>query len=188
MVNAHVDSFARDDKDEEVSNRSGTKNSSLKSKHFLYSSWSGLSAVGELYIHSVLGLMDSGKPLECRLLYRVLLILKRDVQQTSGDLRGHGGSTLQSIWLWKFFLGVLALHRHFAVHIEAVLCGCGEELKELFRWFRGYARAWSAVTGLTRWNDVHSILGQITWPKFLPLGEEDYAGQAWAHIALERVE
>ncbi|KAL3487676.1 hypothetical protein BJX62DRAFT_227827 [Aspergillus germanicus] len=174
MVNAHVDSFARDDNDEKASSRSGPRHPSLKPKSPLYSSWSGLCAAGELYIHSVLGLMDSGKPLECRLLYRVLLILKRDVQQTQGDLRGHSGRTLQSLWFWKVFLGVLALYRHFSIDVEAVLCG----------WFVGHARAWSAVTGPTRWNDVHSILGKITWTNFLPLGEEDYAGQAWALIAL----
>ncbi|KAL3439974.1 hypothetical protein BJX65DRAFT_291310 [Aspergillus insuetus] len=184
LVNTHVDSFARDDKDEKASSRSGPRHPSLKPKSPLYSSWSGLSAAGELYIHSVLGLMDSGNPLECRLLYRVLLILKRDVEQTRGDLGGYSESMLQSLWFWKVFLGALALYSHFTADMEAVLCGCGEELKKIYGLFRGYARDWSAVTRLTQWDDVQAVLGKITWPSFLPSGEEDYAGHAWAHIAL----
>ncbi|KAL2796268.1 hypothetical protein BJX66DRAFT_324199 [Aspergillus keveii] len=190
MVNAHVDSFARDDKNEKASNSSppSTNDASSKQKPPIYSSWSGLSAAGELYIHSVLGLMDSGKPLKCRLLYRVLLILKRDVEQTRDELRGDGGTILQSLWFWKVFVGALALYRHFVSESKAIVCRCARELEELYRWFRGYARAWSAVTGRTHWDDVQCVLARMTWPNFLPLREEDEAGQAWARIALERVE
>jgi hypothetical protein len=90
---------------------------------------------------------------------------------------------VQSLWFWKVFLGGLALHRHFTVDVETVVCGCAGELEELYRWFRGCAKGWSAVTGLSHWGDVQCVLARVTWPSVLPAGEVDYAAHAWAQIA-----
>ncbi|CEL04211.1 hypothetical protein ASPCAL05342 [Aspergillus calidoustus] len=184
LVNSHVASYARDGT--HTASRSSPAGTTAadppsESRTPVYSSWSGLSAAGELYIHSVLGIMNAGSPLECRLLHRVALILQRDVQQTRADLGGDG--VVQSLWFWKVFLGGLALHRHVSVDVETVVRGCAGELEGLYRWFRGCAKGWSAVTGLSHWGDVQCVLARVTWPGVLPAGEVDYAAHAWAQIA-----
>ncbi|KAL2865891.1 Zn(II)2Cys6 transcription factor domain-containing protein [Aspergillus lucknowensis] len=195
LVHAHVASFARDDKDKTATSSfspMGTKCPPSKSRSLLYSSWSGLSAAAELYMYSILGIVDSGNPLECRLLYRVALVLKRDVQQSRGHLTEfancNGESMLRSLWFWKVFNGVLTLYKHFSVDIKAVRCGCEGELQDLYRWFRGCARAWSGLSRKMHWDDVQCELAKISWPSVLPAGEEDYAADLWAGITFGGLE
>ncbi|KAJ0423489.1 hypothetical protein BJY00DRAFT_278646 [Aspergillus carlsbadensis] len=185
LVNAHVSSFAKDDEDRDQNpNFDSTQNAA---KVRLYTSWSGLSAAAELYMHSVLHIMNCGNPLEPRLLHRVLLILKRDIDQTRDDCRRDGTASLlhQSLWFWKVFMGVWALRRHFTIRFETTeteISACRGELKELHEWFRGYARIWSALTGKTQWGDVQRVLARITWPSVLGRGEEDQVADAWAQV------
>ncbi|KAL4866474.1 hypothetical protein BDV12DRAFT_172856 [Aspergillus spectabilis] len=182
LVTSHVSSFAKDDEN------LGPPGKDLRS------SWSGIGATAELYMHSVLNIMNAGKPIECRLLYRILLIMQRDIDQTRDDLSGDHGSLCQFLWFWKVFTGTLALtrsqHRHIAIDMEQTVrpfekCSCEADLEGLYEWFRNCARDWSAVTETTNWIDVQPVLATLAWPTVLSPDGKDYAANAWAQAILE---
>ncbi|KAL2817714.1 hypothetical protein BDW59DRAFT_152516 [Aspergillus cavernicola] len=187
LVTSHVSSFAKDDE-----NLDPAGNEKL-SQPLLRSSWSGIVATAELYMHSVLNIINAGEPIECRLLYRILLIMKQDIDQTRDDLSGDHGSLRQSLWFWKVFTGALALatsqHRHIAIDMKTVgpseKCSCETDLEGLYEWFRNCARAWSAVTETTNWKDVEPVLAIVAWPTVLSQDGNDYAANAWAQAILE---
>lgn len=79
----------------------------------LKSSWSCI-AVG-LYLTSVLGVWNRGLPPENRHLYRNLLTLRRDLDESLSDIMGQDASSWQ-FWFWKAFLGAFCLaHVGFVV-------------------------------------------------------------------------
>lgn len=179
LVTSHISSFSNND-DDQVSTTGGKPSQPL-----LQSSWSGISAVVELYMHSVLNIVNAGEPLESRLLYRILLILKRDIEQTRADLGGTHGSLRQSLWFWKAFLGALALSNHMAIDTRASTpdkWSCEADLDDLYEWFRDCVRAWSAVTGTTDWNLVRSRLAMFAWPAALSHDGKGFGADIWAQM------
>ncbi|OJJ60477.1 hypothetical protein ASPSYDRAFT_42220 [Aspergillus sydowii CBS 593.65] len=179
LVTSHISSFSNDDKDQ-VSATGGKPSQPL-----LQSSWSGISAAVELYMHSVLNIVNAGEPLESRLLYRILLILKRDIEQTRADLGGTHGSLRQSLWFWKAFLGALALSNHMAIDTRASTpdkWSCEADLDDLYEWFRDCVRAWSAVTGTTDWSVVRSRLAMFAWPAALSCDGKGFGEDIWAQM------
>ncbi|KAL2847865.1 hypothetical protein BJY01DRAFT_163908 [Aspergillus pseudoustus] len=191
MVTAHVEGFVAKDESKNNNNKFATPKQHKNEQCIrLRSTWSGISAAAELFMHSVLGILNAGAPLECRLLYRLLLILKRGIQETRADLiqlnRYSGGIHLaQCLWFWKVFTGVMALST--SQHVSSgkacpCPCPCRAELARLYTWFCNCARAWSAVTGRTKWAHVEPILRTIAWPAVLPPRGRDHAPDAWAGV------
>ncbi|KAJ5106622.1 hypothetical protein N7456_003297 [Penicillium angulare] len=181
LVEAHVSSFASDDGD----GRSPAKRK-ISQPASPKSSWSGISAAMELYMLSVLSMTDGGEPLECRLLYRILLIMKQDITQYHYYLSGEQGRLGQSIWFWKVFVGALALaksqYHHRVLGMKCVDCPGKKKMEKLYEWFCDRARAWSIATGMTKWLDVEAVLVSVTWPVALPRGENDHAASTWDTI------
>ncbi|KAL4875249.1 hypothetical protein BJY04DRAFT_202494 [Aspergillus karnatakaensis] len=182
LVEAHVEGFNGGDR------RKGERETGAGLE--LRTSWSGIAAATELYLHCVLGVMNAGEPMECRLLCQIVLVLKEDVMRTWGD-SGAGGSMTRSLWFWKVFIGVLALsggNRHErttrggAAGNSAEVCSCGMGQEELYAWFCNCARAWSADTGIMRWSTVQSVLSMICWPTTLSKDGKDHAAYTWDHV------
>ncbi|KAL4895577.1 hypothetical protein BDV59DRAFT_174171 [Aspergillus ambiguus] len=192
LVTSHVSCFLTSD---EPKNNAGGH--PVNSGHRHQTSWSGIAAVAELYMHSVLGIMNAGAPIECRLLYRILIILQRDVEDTRhAILTYEHGSLSESLWVWKVFTGVMAIAR--SPHTYELItrptaipdprarcsCPCQGRLKRVYQGFRNCARSWSVVSGTTRWEDVEHILTEIAWPCVLPRGGRGFAADAWARVLL----
>ncbi|KAL2820271.1 hypothetical protein BJX63DRAFT_380349 [Aspergillus granulosus] len=188
LVTSHVSSLvAKDD-----NAKTKTMGYPEKKENVFRTSWSGITAAVELYMHSVLNILNAGEPLECRLLYRILLIIKRDIDQTRGDLSGDHGGLYQALWFWKVFIGTVALassqHRCTAasnmVTATPRKCSCSSQadLNGHYRWFRDCARAWSVVTGRMGWKNVKPVLETITWPTVLSQDGKDYAANIWAQV------
>ncbi|KAL3469793.1 hypothetical protein BJX99DRAFT_240624 [Aspergillus californicus] len=173
LVTSHVSSFG--------------KELPTLSQPLLPSSWSGIGASGELYMHSVLNIMNEGEKMECRLLHRIAMIVKEDIDQTRHHLSGDHkqGSSCQSLWLWKVFIGAVALEKHTKSDSTRSpgQCTCNADLEGLCEWFRRCARDWSAVTGIVDWEDVQAVLASMAWPVIaLSSDGRDYAAETWAHI------
>lgn len=192
LVTSHVSCFLADD--EPKKNASGYPG---KSGHRDKTSWGGITAAAELYMHSVLGIMNSGAPIECRLLYRVLSILQRDVEDTKHDTLSYKrGSLSKSLWFWKVFTGIMAIAR--SQHADELVtrrttrpdprvrcsCLCQERLYGVYTGLRNCARSWSVVSGMTRWEDVEPILTEIAWPRVLPREDREFAADTWARVYL----
>lgn len=179
MVTSHITSFSNDA--ESQSPPAGGKTA----QPVLQSSWSGISAAVELYMHSILNIINAGEPLEYRLLYRIVLVLKRDIEQTRTDLGGSHGSMRQSLWFWKVFLGALALSKHMSIDTWTSTpekWPCEAELEELYEWFRDCVRAWSAVTGMTDWSVVRSRLAMLAWPAAFSRDGKEFGANMWAQM------
>ncbi|KAJ5279036.1 hypothetical protein N7478_004408 [Penicillium angulare] len=186
LVDAHVSSFASDDNEVRSSDKTN-----LSQPPPPRTSWSGIGATAELYVLSVLAMTDGGEPLECRLFYRLLLIMKQDITQVHGDLGGDNGQLSQSIWFWKVFIGALALAKsqihHRAIDMKCVNCPGKKEMAGLFEWFCGRARAWSKATGITDWGDAEAVLVSVAWPVALPRGGNDHAASTWDSVCHKQV-
>ena len=169
LVDSHVWSFAKDDERSDSSSRGQASHS------FPRYSYIGIAAAMELYMHSVLKIVNAGEPMECRLLYRVLLMVKQDIEETREDL-DRKKSHSQSLWLWKVFTGAIALARSKDDHFrQASACSCEADLDVLYEWFCGCIRAWITVTGKNNWENIMSVLGTIAWPEFMSHPEKGYA-------------
>lgn len=174
LVDSHVWSFADDDE------KSGSSSHEQSQHSFPRSSYIGIAAAMELYMHSVLKIVNAGEPMECRLLYRILLMMKQDIEQTQDDL-GRNRSLSRSLWFWKVFTGAIALARSKDDHFtQAKACSCEADLDVLYEWFCGCIRAWTAVTGKKNWEDAMSALGIIAWPDVMSHPEKGYAADLLA--------
>lgn len=180
LVTSHVSSFA---KDEEGTNPPDNKHSL---RYALQSSWSGISAAIELYMHSVLNITNRGDPIECQLLYRILMIMKHDIHQTRNEVTSGQRSVCGSFWFWKVCTGALALARsqywHAGLNKKAtrtMRCSCLADINELSKWFSDCAQTWAAVTGTQQWKNVEPVLAQIAWP-CEPGESSDHIMSAWA--------
>ncbi|KAF0635538.1 hypothetical protein FPSE5266_08454 [Fusarium pseudograminearum] len=117
-------------------------------------SWSGMCAASSLYMHSVLELWEGGEAMDSGLLRRFLCIMKRDLEDTLGNLGSDDGS---DFWFWRAFLGLYSITKHQAQSYEPKLDDLADE-------YRGFVETWKNVTGLTRWEDVYQRLISVAWP------------------------
>ncbi|KAL5334974.1 hypothetical protein BJX70DRAFT_391011 [Aspergillus crustosus] len=184
LVTSHVESLTKDEDNTDNKTRTPTYK---EENGRLPSSWSGLAAAAELYMHSVLTIMNAGAPLECRLLYRICLVIKRDLEQTRVDLRENRehqrSSQSQYLWFWKVSTGLVALARSQYQHMTTGMkCSCEVDLEALHAWFRGCAREWSVITEMVEWDIVRRVLVGVAWPATLSKDGEgkDHAMDAWA--------
>ncbi|KAL3456229.1 hypothetical protein BJX64DRAFT_48157 [Aspergillus heterothallicus] len=191
LVTAHVDAFLSAD-----DGRAGAGAKPGSGGNGFRTAFSGIAAAMELYMHSVLGIMNAGAPMECRLLYRVLLILQRDVEGSRCDMFAENGSMHQSLWFWKVFTGIMALARSKHVYgldtrlkttpasRAGCFCPCQQRLERLYRWFRDCARSWSVVSGCMMWEEVEPILMRIAWPCVLTCEISVFAADTWVEVFL----
>ncbi|OIW25432.1 hypothetical protein CONLIGDRAFT_93305 [Coniochaeta ligniaria NRRL 30616] len=174
VVDLHVLSFSgkvekvqRDDKD---------------SSNFI-SSWSGASSAMGLYLHSVLGIWNAGRPMSSRLLCRLVQILKRHLTSDRQRLGAKGGLD-RGFWFWKVFTGTVAL----AKARQAVSCGSSPspspppslsststasaseaskgigEVEALEEWFVLSIKKWSKATNTKAWEEARTVLAKVVWP------------------------
>lgn len=183
LVTSHISSFTKDD------GNAGSPGEEELSQS-LQSSWSGIGATVELYMHSVLHITNGGEQIECRLLYRILLLMMQDIDQTQHHLSGDHGLLCQSLWFWKVFTGILALtgtqHKQTATGIQTarhcVTGSCKVDSEQLHAWFLDRARAWSLSTKITNWKGVESVLATLAWPAVLLEDEKERAANIWAEV------
>ncbi|KAJ5986366.1 hypothetical protein N7451_010731 [Penicillium sp. IBT 35674x] len=184
LVTSHISSFTKDD------GKRGSPGKEKLSQPSLQSSWSGIGATVQLYMHSVLNITNGGEPIECRLLYRILLLMMQDIDQTQDHMSGEHGRLCQSLWFWKVFTGILALtgtqHKQTATGIQTARhCAaglCKIDLERLHEWFFNRARAWSLATKITNWQDVESVLATLAWPAVLLQDDKEHAANIWAEV------
>nr|CEG03931.1 unnamed protein product [Fusarium acuminatum CS5907] len=124
----------------------------------LLSSWCGFTVSMSLYLTSVLGVWNQGAPVESRLLYHFLGLLKEDLQATLVDL-ATDSPVYQALWIWKAFVGRLSL-------AQDPTATCCKRLKDLMLDFNQLVRRWVAITGTARWSEVETVLTTICWPVY----------------------
>ncbi|WXC46226.1 hypothetical protein QX201_005919 [Fusarium graminearum] len=117
-------------------------------------SWSGMCATSSLYMYSVLELWEGGEAMESGLLRRFLCIMKRDLEDTLGNL---GSDDASNFWFWRAFLGLYSITKYQSQSYEPKLDDLADE-------YRGFVETWKNITGLTRWEDVHQRLISVAWP------------------------
>ncbi len=180
FVNTHVRSFS------EIEKEDATAPVGNPTQQQLPSDWCGGVAATGLHLHSVLSMSNAGRPVERRLLRRVLLILGRDIDQTREEMEGSHGETRRNFWFWKAFTGALALVRSQKAldHAKKVIGNIGRggdtrDLRDLQERFKGYLRDWGEVAGVTTWLEARAALMSITWPTASSTYEEPFAEALW---------
>ncbi|KAK9415688.1 putative Zn(2)-C6 fungal-type domain-containing protein [Seiridium unicorne] len=103
-VHGHMSSFSEEDMTSPYSLSRGNGGSEC-----LPSSWGGVAAAGGLYMQSVLNVANVEEPIDPRLIRRLVMIIKRDMDHNVNDMRGQHGKALQDFWFWKSFVAALAL-------------------------------------------------------------------------------
>lgn len=166
-----------------------------RSPNFM-SSWSGVCTAMGLYLHSVLGIWNAGRPMSSRLLCRLIQILKRHLARDRQRLGGKGGLD-RGFWLWKTFTGAMALaSTKYAVTYgsssssssvtspsSASTAGSAEtsrginDVEALEEWFLLSIKKWSKMTDIKTWEEARVVLSKVVWP--INLSSESLAISLW---------
>jgi hypothetical protein len=136
-------------------------NDALGYSQDLKSSWSGICLAVGLYLTSVLGIWNQGRPAENRLLHHILRILGQDLEDNLADVLKND-TAAQDLWFWKAFSGALSL-----AHVESVAGGpkMGDaRLLELIPDFNRYVWTWTESTGISVWERARDRLENIVFP------------------------
>jgi hypothetical protein len=155
----------------------------------LSSSYLGIATTVGLYLHSILDISNRAEPIETPLLRHVLLVVQRDLDQSTQEMRDNTSSKRRALWLWKAFTATLTLakNRHITqtrrggAHHD-VLGSAKRDLLALQYGMKARLRLWSGTTGVTEWARAKTILLQIVWPTAMPAQEEIFAQNTWEGI------
>ena len=134
------------------------------------SSLSGMLAAVELYLGTVLGMLDVGWKSFTELGPYTLGVLVRDLGHSRGRMDGWDVSR-RNLWFWKAFVAcasVVCIHDHKGA-IEALL----------YKWIR----EWSEDSGVRDWEDAKNVLGRAAWPEIVDQGGRFEA--LWKNIMVD---
>ncbi len=165
------------------------------------SSWSGVCSAMGLYLHSVLGIWNAGRPMSSRLLCRLARILKRHLTSDRQRLGGREGLD-RRFWFWKAFTGAMALARarstvnHGSPSSPSPLSPlssvstassseASREINEvalLEEWFVLSIKTWSNATNTRAWEEARAALTKVVWP--VNISTDPLAMSLW-HRAIE---
>lgn len=147
--------------DAHVGSISNKQDSQSSKQDVLLSSWASISVSVGMYMTSVLTQWSWNSPIDPRLHYHFLTILKRDLYLDLEHLSGKDAEA-QALWLWKMVVGVLSI-----IHIQ--LETESKRLEGLSADFSNLIRKWSEIRGAEKgpvlWTDCRKTLDSITWPK-----------------------
>jgi len=197
IVDLHVLSFSG------KAERTPTKDSPT-TPNFM-SSWTGICTAMGLYLHSVLGTWNAGRPMSGRMLCRIIQVLKRHLIRDRQRLGGKGGLD-RDFWFWRTFVGAMALARQrYAVkpaspiHSSLILSsgsrsatiastssfeinGGINHLEVLEEWFLHSIKKWSRTASIKTWGEARAVLAKVVWPE--NLSSEPLAMSLW-HRAMQ---
>ncbi|KAM0554825.1 hypothetical protein ACHAPJ_006558 [Fusarium lateritium] len=122
----------------------------------LESSWIGIAVVVGMYLTSVLGVWNQGKPEESHLLCYILRSSHLDLKRSFSEFNSYSHKA-RDFWFWKLFVTAL----HFG---HARMEGCDTKILELGSTLTNQIRAWSDITGTRSWQDAKAKLASIAWP------------------------
>lgn len=156
-------------------------------KQGLMSSWCGIATATSMFVNSVAGLSNGGEPIGSALQRRVLLILKRDIDNTEATMRTAPGLD-RDFWFWKAFIAAMSLALRLResgvddVSFRDSPSYADDEspLLPLQLYYEGCVHKWSSVAQIYRWKDAKAALTRIAWPECSP-------NQAVAEALWERV-
>jgi hypothetical protein len=152
VIDAHIKSIT-DQPDNDDSSRCSQN---------LMSSWSGICIAVGLYLTSVLGVWNQGRPPENRLLHHNLRILKQDLEENYADIMGHDAAA-QQLWSWKAFLGALSLAHADSVIDDDGLVGY-TKLLDLVPVFSHYLQTSTRHMRFKKWAYARDLLGNVVFP------------------------
>ncbi|KAI2611663.1 uncharacterized protein GGS25DRAFT_519975 [Hypoxylon fragiforme] len=192
LVNHHAQSFSNEHTTTKPSGSKGgsrsretaNTNPTSTSTTNLLTTWSGITAVMGLYMHSVLSTTNNGDPLDPRLLRRVALEVERDVEGYPYGTKGSSSSITTStsghdLWLWKAFVTAIALAKnreHFAKQKRKTIWSSpvphagvakekhGRDLPSILERMEDRVRRWSKDTGVAGWAEAKAALARVVWP------------------------
>ncbi|KAK9780236.1 putative Zn(2)-C6 fungal-type domain-containing protein [Seiridium cardinale] len=179
-VHGHMSSFSEEDMTSPYSLSRGKGG-----RESLPSSWGGVAAAGGLYMQSVLNVANVEEPIDSRLIRRLAMVIKRDMDQNVNDMRGQHGKALQDFWFWKSFVAALALaiNERDLERKKAPWPAVSEEgvwsLQSILRLMESRIRTWSEVTNTKEWRDAKAALGRCVWPSVWSVEEERFAEALW---------
>ncbi|KAB5518855.1 hypothetical protein GE09DRAFT_1208189 [Coniochaeta sp. 2T2.1] len=178
------------------------------------SSWSGISITLGLYLHTVLGVWNAGRPMSSRLLCRLVQILKRHLVRDRQRLGGKGGLD-KGFWFWKAFTAAVSLAsaRGYAAGYASSsrsspsssswssaasasspdsartasaeeVCRGIEDVEVLEEWFALAIKKWSKTANVKTWPEARAVLSSVVWPD--NCSSEPLAMSVWGRVmALE---
>ncbi|KAK6069248.1 hypothetical protein SCUP515_09131 [Seiridium cupressi] len=161
-VHGHMSSFSEEDMTSPYSLSRGNGGSEC-----LPSSWGGVAAAGGLYMQSVLNFANVEEPIDSRLIRRLVMVIKRDMDHNVNDMRGQHGKALQDFWFWKSFVAALALaiNKRDLERRKAPWPAISEEgvwsLQSILRLMESRIGRWSEVTDTKEWWDAKAALGSV---------------------------
>ncbi|KAH6876827.1 hypothetical protein B0T10DRAFT_497333 [Thelonectria olida] len=135
----------------------------------LGTSWCSIAITSGLYLHSVLGLWNAGKPIECRLFRLLMVILVRDLSRNRAESNDRSTSDL---WFWEHFIGGYSLAWHQSHAYD-------ETLQAFESYFDSSMRTWSQASNVTRWEEAQQRLLNITWSLSRP---QILARKVWGNV------
>lgn len=201
MVDAHVLSFAAKS-EKSASERSNRASRGSPSPPSLVSPFSGFTSAMGLYLHSVLGIWNGGRPMSTRLLCRIIYILKRHLARDKHRLGGKGGLD-RGFWFWRAFVGAMALATQRGTVSRCsptpscvsspspISAASGsevstpiDELEALEEWFIQAIRRWSNASNVKDWREARKVLSQIVWPA--NFSSEPLAVALWSRVVESR--
>lgn len=141
------------------------------------SSWSGICSAMGLYLHSILGVWNGGRPMSSRMLVRIIQILKRHLTRDQQRL-GKDGGLDRGFWFWKTFVGAMALatQRYSMASGSSApglpvsspdsrsSCKAMDDVKMLEEWFILSIKKWSRMADVKTWEDARAVLARVVWP------------------------
>ncbi|KFY76038.1 hypothetical protein V498_09788 [Pseudogymnoascus sp. VKM F-4517 (FW-2822)] len=136
----------------------------------IFSTLSGMLAAVELYLGTVLRMLDVGWAPFTELGPYTLGVLVRDLGHSRVSVDGLDVSR-RDLWFWKAFIAwasLACLHHHDGA-VEALL----------HEWIRD----WSEISGVRDWEDAKNVLRRVAWPEIIDQGSRFEA--LWKDIAVD---
>ena len=134
-------------------------------KQPIMSSWSGITGCIGIHLHSVLGLWNDKEPIERRLHYHVLRLVKHDLDRDM-DILEQLSRDQRNMWLWKAMTAAVTLKVRDALIGPEYRHDADRRMIELQHFYEQCLCRYSHVTGYTQWSDVRSELTRICWTKY----------------------
>ncbi|KAH8648645.1 hypothetical protein BX600DRAFT_503018 [Xylariales sp. PMI_506] len=143
----------------------------------LPSGWCGAAGVGGIYLNSVINFSNSGQPTEMKLLRRILLLIKRDLDRSRVAAgRGAPRKTMRDFWFWQSFVALLGLVKS---QRDVTKVSVGEDMASLQSYFESRVQAWSRDAGVTDWIVAKQTLISYAWPAEMCSHEESVVKSLW---------
>jgi hypothetical protein len=146
----HVESLSNPEKD--------TNSSGFGSPEKLMSSWGGLIAASTFFLYGVLGLRETGMPLNPGSIEHLFRMLSRELDSSVTALTE--GKCNADFWLWKAFSSAMAMTRAQSSIENAIDL---RTIRHLQGMTYNQVQVWSRTMRVEQWERAKEALNRVAW-------------------------